>query len=164
MGTPDEIELRIQDELRSIAQSLDKRLDRECTIEVMKVLETLGSGLGCEVRSSGTEQHENGEWLFDMTWRRLQDHDHALLDLELIAESEWKPEGVQEDFQKLLAGRARHRLMIYSQKTKTLARTAPDRLIAEIQNFRLTQPADRYLFAVWHNEGAKFEFRVYVHA
>ena len=57
-----------------------------------------------------------------------------------------------------------HRLMIFSQWTKKLAETAPNRLITEIQNFRLTQPADRYLFAVWHNEGTEFEFCVYVHA
>ena len=162
MGTPDEIELQIQAKLQSVAQSLNKRPDGECTIEIKKVLGALGSSIGCEVRSSGTSQHRSHEWLFDMTWVRLQDQ--AILDIELIVESEWHPDGVQYDFQKLMAGRARHRLMIFSQKLKTLAQTAPDRLIAEIQNFRLTQPADRYLFAVWHNEGAAFEFRVYVHA
>ena len=97
-----------------------------------------------------------------MTWVRLQDQ--AILDIELIVESEWRPDGVQYDFQKLMAVRARHRLMIFSQWTKKLAETAPNRLITEIQNFRLTQPADRYLFAVWHNEGTEFEFCVYVHA
>ena len=161
-GIPDEIELQIQAALSSVAQSLNKRPNSECTVEVKKVLGTLGSSLGCEVRSSGTAQHRSHEWLFDMTWVRLQDQ--AILDLELIVESEWTPDGVHYDFQKLMVGRARHRLMVFSQKTKTLARTAPNRLIAEIQNFRLTQPADRYLFAVWHNEGAAFEFRVYVHA
>ena len=162
MGTPDGIELQIQAALSSVAHSLNKRPDGECTIELKKVLGSLGSSLGCEIRSSGTAQHYSHEWLFDMTWVRLQDQ--AILDIELIVESEWRPDGVQYDFQKLMAVRARHRLMIFSQWTKKLAETAPNRLITEIQNFRLTQPADRYLFAVWHNEGTEFEFCVYVHA
>ena len=54
MGTPDEIELQIQAALSSVAQSLNKRPNGECTIEVKKVLGTLGSSLGCKVRSSGT--------------------------------------------------------------------------------------------------------------
>ena len=73
---------------------------------------------------------------------RSEQQDQALLDLELLAESEWWPDGVQYDFEKLVAGRARHGLMIISQKTKTLARTDTNRLIVEIQNFRLTRPAD----------------------
>ena len=76
----------------------------------------------------------------------------------------YTPDEIELQIQATLSTRARHRLMIFSQKSKTLARTAPNRFIAEIQNFRPTQPADRYLFAVWHNEGAACEFRVYVHA
>lgn len=168
MGASDEIELQIQDNLSSIAQSLNGRPDGECTAKVMTVLEALGSSLGwevrgCEVRgrSSGTAKHCS-EVLFDMTWVRLQNQ--ATLDIELVVESEWDPDGVQYDFQKVMVGRARHRLMIFSKNSKILAQKATDCLIAEIQNFRLTQPDDRYLFAVWHNEGAAFEFRVYVHA
>ena len=76
----------------------------------------------------------------------------------------YTPDEIELQIQATLSTRARHRLMIFSQKSKTLARTAPNRFIAEIQNFRPTQPADRYLFAVWHNEGPACEFRVYVHA
>lgn len=98
-----------------------------------------------------------------MAWvRRLSGQ--SIVDAELIVESEWDPDGIQYDFQKLMLGRARHRLMIFPQKSRKLARTVTNRLITEIQNFRLSQSGDRYLFAVWHNEGAAFEFCVYVHA
>ena len=165
MCTPDRVELLIQGELSSIAQSLDKCSDSESTERVKKVLEALGSRVGCEVRggSSGSENHLP-ELLFDMAWVR-RSSGQSIIDVELIVESEWKPgKEVQKDFQKLMVGRARHRLMIFPQRLRKAARTETIRLITDIQNFRLSQSGDRYLFAVWHNEGAAFEFRVYVHA
>ena len=162
MSVADELELQIQAVLSSIAQSLDKRPDGECTSRVMKELETLGSRLGWKVKGGSSDTaNPHPEFLFDMTWVRL--HGQSILDLELVVESEWKPEGVQYDFQKLMVGRARHRLMIFPQRSRELAWTAINLHITEIQNYRLTQQGDRYLFAVWHNEGAEFEFRVYVH-
>ena len=165
MDTPDEIELQIQAALSSIAQNLDKCSDSESTERVKKVLEALGSRVGCEVRggSSGSAKRLS-EWLFDMAWvRRLSGQ--SIVDVELIAESEWKSKKeVQKDFQRIMVGRARHRLMIFPQRSRKLAWTVTNRLITDIQNFRLSQSGDRYLFAVWHNEGAAFEFRVYVHA
>ena len=162
MCTPDKIELQIQAALSSIAKSLDKCSDSESTERVKKVLEALGSRVGCEVRggSSGSAKRLS-EWLFDMAWVRCLSG-QSILDVELIVESEWKPDGVQYDFQKLVVGRARHRMMIFPQRSRKLARTVTNRLITDIQNFRLSQSGDRYLFAVWHNEGAAFEFRVYV--
>ena len=68
MDTPDEIELQTQAALSSVAQSLNKRLNGVCTVEVKKILGTLGSSLGCEVRPSGTGQHRSREWLLERGW------------------------------------------------------------------------------------------------
>ena len=164
MCTPDKIELRIQGALSSIGQSLNRLSRLDSTEKVKKVLEALGSRVGCEVRGGSSESAKRlRAFLFDMAWvRRLSGQ--SIVDVELIVESEWDPGGIQYDFQKLMVGRARHRLMIFPQQSRKSAWTETNRLITDIQNFRFSQSGDRYLFAVWHNEGAAFEFRVYVHA
>lgn len=70
-----------------------------------------------------------------------------LLDVLLVAESEWSSKDyVKDDFQKLLLARSKYRIMIYQCETDgTVIRWAKE----QIRNFKLTQQGDRYLFCSW---------------
>jgi hypothetical protein len=133
--------------------------DNRWTQEIKKALRAIGKGSGYYVYSSGSRSAQ-GEWLWDMTW--LIYENHRLISVPLALESEWKPNGVSDDFQKLLVSRALHRVMIFQAKKRGKSEDIIKGLIEEVKQYRQTQVGDRYLFAPWLNETNQFEFTVYV--
>src|SRR3954453_2659119 len=86
------------------------------------------------------KHYGHGEWLYDLVW--LQNSNGFVVDAPLILESRWLIgyKNISEDFEKLLLGRARHRVMVFQQKE---AEGIFNRLLEEVRNFALTQDGDR---------------------
>ena len=107
----------------------------------------------------------HGEWLWDMVWIRLRngDWDH-MVDIPLILESEWSviPWQRDMDFQKLLAGRARHRVMVFQNELPERIDAIVARWVEWVRNYALTQPGDRYLFIGFDHADQKFHPSLFV--
>jgi hypothetical protein len=114
-------------------------------------LGNLGHDRGFYVCGGGCARFDKcgqGEWLYDLVWLKLQNgYQGELVDVPMILESEWdeKIEGVEEDFYKLLVGRAQHRVMIFQQKNAEILTRISRRLKELVVKFSYTQPGDRYL-------------------
>lgn len=136
--------------------------DPEWTSAIKGILAKLGHQEGCKVATSpagirggrdfaqlcqAVQGHkpDHTEWLYDILWYQdYPDNLGYLLDVLLVAESEWSSKDyVKDDFQKLLLARSKYRIMIYQCETDgTVIRWAKE----QIRNFKLTQQGDRYLF------------------
>ena len=110
--------------------------------------------------ASSTPKTAGGEWLFDMTW--IEQSEGYLLSLPLVLESEWSPEGSSEDFQKILVARADHRVMVLTCNPSRPPQDAIDVLIQEVDQCKLSQYGDRYLFACWEEPAKEFSFMLHV--
>jgi hypothetical protein len=133
--------------------------DPEWTSQIKNALAEEGKNRGYWVYASGCAKADEGEWLYDLCW--LKYNGYFLTDAELVMESEWDPYGLDDDFQKLLLARARHRLMIFWVGPTTDPKEVAQHLTEQIALCSQTQPGDRYLLAAWHGE-VGFQFILYV--
>ncbi len=149
---PDALEKRVLVALRWLDRRWTKTdpSDRECTAALMQVLERLGKDLGYHVNRRAPITVRNGEWLFDMIWTSYRKD--LLVDVPLVLECEWTPAKLNDDFDKLLVARARHRVFVFYGYTRQSVDTALKSFVHRIQRSRLTEPRDRYLFAAWTDE------------
>lgn len=97
---------------------------------------------------NGTKQ--NGECLWDLSWRA--EDDGKVSELVLALESEWGNKGeILKDFRKLPMARARHRVMVFEhQGDQVDIHTMADQFKNEIRHFSPREAGDRYLFACWY--------------
>jgi len=159
----DETERDIVHKLRKVERCWDAGWsDSACTQLVKSELCDLGKERGYTVYTNRTRE-KSFEWLFDLTW--TEEDSDQLWSIPLVVESEWhrSDERVWDDFEKLLAARAEHRLMIVWRPRKAQAERLFENLIATIENFRLTQPGDRYLLACYTDDDEPgFQIRLHV--
>src|SRR5215204_4685856 len=90
--------------------------DKVWTQKLLSALGECGRQLGYYVCGGGAEQHGGQcEWLYDLVW--LKNNNGFIVDVPLILESEWSTsyKHISEDFEKLLVGRAQHRVMVFQQ-------------------------------------------------
>jgi hypothetical protein len=141
---------------------------RRWTTEVKEALTRLGKELGYCCNASGVDTKDGGEWLFDVTWTEYDGE--YLISVPLACESQWGTardgKGVTQDFvndfEKLLAARAEHKLMVMDQRKADTVDDTIDSLIERIKRIRLNVEGERYMFACWVNEQNVFTFRTYV--
>lgn len=102
-----------------------------------------------------SEPHDNPEWLYDHVWYTYTEAG-ALKNVTLIVECEWKNwrdedyfQKIQYDFEKLLVGRSKLRLMILAADTDSEALNVFQQLRDIVLQSDLSQAGDRYLFACW---------------
>jgi hypothetical protein len=163
MESLDGIEQQIQEAIVSVPEKARReewKGDAPWTREILNRLGKLGHAMGYKVYASRCDEKDGGEWLYDMAW--LKYRDGCLLDAQLALESEWDTRRVQDDFEKLLVSRAKHRVMILDAKTQARADKRIDNLVQEIVRCELSELGDRYLFACWVKEPYDFCFRLYV--
>lgn len=139
----------------------DNSSDKTWTENLISTLAKLGQGRNYYV--CGHRCHEyggQGEWLYDLVW--LENHDGFIVDVPLILESEWRVDskGILEDFEKLLVGRAQHRVMIFQQKSDV--KRISDRCIEQVRRFGQTRAGDRYLFLGFEYTQKVFQPEVFV--
>ena len=116
----------VEREIVAALQDVGKKSDRfdwdrtEWTRRVKTRVALIGEDRGYCIGASGIEQAlgRRSEWLYDLTWLDFAD-DGELVDLPLILESEWDRSGLQLDFNKLLVSRAEHRIMVWSEVSRT---------------------------------------------
>ena len=119
-----------------------------------------GQKNGYYVCVSKVNAANHGEWLYDMTWLR-RDGDQ-LTDVRLVLELEWGyfPE-VHEDFEKLLLAKANLRCMIFWAANQQNAVGNIQALLNQVLEFQKTARGDNYLFCVWLEDEARFDFHTY---
>lgn len=112
------------------------------------------------VATSGIDKKDWGEWLFDMVWYKYEDN--ALKDVFLVVESEWniEEENIQDDFEKLLVAKSRHRLMIFQADTEQTINRIIESFNKIIDNFSLSNKGDRFLYAAYNIQKEQFFFEL----
>jgi len=160
----DEVEKSIVDALKDLCNNPDSKKweNPRWTTEVKNTLGRIGKGKKYLVYASGCDFRSGGEWLYDLTW--LVYEGDYLVDVPLILELEWgeDPETINDDFQKLLLGRAEHRIMIFSARNSIRFNNTVNDLITQIKECKRSMPGDRYLFVCWVNDSQIFDFRSFV--
>jgi hypothetical protein len=133
--------------------------DPQWTKTINLLLGRLGRSFGCSVYGKHLEElkPEHGEWLYDLVW--LQER-HGKSFVPLILECEWSKSDmhIDHDFEKLMVGRAEHRVMICcgSDVDRQFKRLAD-----KVRAFGHTQAGDRYLFLGLNGNG-KFKSHLFI--
>jgi hypothetical protein len=148
----------------------DRDLDhKEWTKNVKEVLADIGRRCGCKVAASGIDNPDDSEWMLDMVWAtecgKMDEEARGsyLEDVILGMECEWNysTEGLDWDFQKLLAVRARHRLLIFEQRRKDDIDRIFKRCLEQITFFKQSIEGDRYLLVGSWRESEQFETKAF---
>ena len=123
------------------------------------VSQTLG---GLLVPTGSHRPNEFCEWLYDIVWWR-QDNQGHVIDIPLVAESEWGDfNAVKDDFQKLLLARSKYRVMIFEYNNKNQNNCVINWCKDQINKFKYTQKGDRYLFCFYQGNEFGFYCETYV--
>ena len=159
-GVLDRIELEIEKSLTGIFDRWedlpDPESDAEWTRTIKNTIGRIGKDQGYEIYAAESNFSDNGEWLYDMTWLKMSGA--RVLGVPLVLECEWTPSGTLEDFQKLLVARAERRVMVHWAPDEQAARRTIRDLVAQVEEFELSQPGDQYLFACYLGDSDRFLF------
>jgi hypothetical protein len=115
MPATDKIEKQIRAAIEKIPGQLKNgEKDGAWTKAVFKSLSELGESLGYDICSSSSAGEYDAGWLYDLIWYENDAHGQ-LKDVSLILESEWhlRYDRIKYDFEKLLVGRAKFKVMIF---------------------------------------------------
>ena len=166
MSSYDSIEQQVVDALTAFPDKALKQdySDAQWTKGIKIALGDLGAQCGFDICTAGLPNKFSSEWLFDMVWYKNDEQGH-LVDLPLVLESEWSLsfDNIKYDFEKLLAARSPHRVLIYQAPTQAKVEEISRHLITEIAKFRYSQPGDRYLFAGYDFVTTCFNFRLFIY-
>ena len=89
-------------------------------------------------------------------------NEEDLLEVELVLESEWHKNSINDDFQKLLLARANLRAFIFQSKDDKQYKNLIADLKRQIQGFSRSATGDKYLFSCWiYNEEQRFVHDVF---
>jgi hypothetical protein len=107
------------------------------------------------------------EWLYDFVGYEY--NETGLRNVILIAESEWRSPltedyryDVQYDFEKLILAKAPYKLMIFEGQDEDEVKDHISHLVKIVQQFKLTNSGDRYMFAGWITS-KEFHYDLYIH-
>jgi len=162
--TPDLMESEIQAALSALC--LDPQAHRwrrpGWTREVKAAIGRIAQNHGYDWLASGATKPA---WLYDGTAQERRGD--ILTKLPLALESEWHGWAeIKTDFEKLLASRVVHRVMIFSEGPRRhRAEEKISRLLDMIARFQLSSSGDRYLLACWYGKdgtAGDFLFRLHV--
>ena len=154
----------LEKRLNNLAEEASRRggqFDKtERTRRVEQLLTKLGKDMGYRVAVKGEGcDWGKSEWMNDVVWADLNE-DELIRSIPLAAECEWgTKQDVWDDFQKLLVGRAKVRVMIFSANSWDKASSLVEELNRQIERFVSSQKGDRYLFASYV-DGEKPPFSV----
>lgn len=158
----DEIEVAILDAVDRVAAETghEQWPDKEWTRRLKNVLAVLGQSHGYRAYASTAELANCGEWLFDVTW--TDEPAGFLRSVPLALEMEWDCGGIDDDFQKLVAARADHRVLLFNFPRGHDMNLVLERVLTNVRTFSSSSRADRYLFGGWVEDLDRFEWRLVV--
>jgi hypothetical protein len=149
----DDVERAVKDAADTIA-AIDTK--KHWTKRLLTAISEVGHKRGHHVCQGG--------WLYDLVWLKLaQDGTGYIAGVPLILESWLDHKNIDEDFMKLLLGRAQHRVMIFQhgrgqQNFERITR----HLVEQVRAFAHTQRGDRDLFLGWDEADRKFRPELFV--
>jgi hypothetical protein len=162
---------RIKKILQKIAKdfvSRDERRSKPWTKEIKNKLCELGKEHGkslrnkVEVWTSGCEGATYREWLFDLVFVECEGswEDQIVKSLPLIAEIEWSMDWreVVLDFNKLVVGNAKFKLMVFEAREKQEIECRFNSLKKCATAFRDRKNGTKFLLALYCFEDKKFHF------
>lgn len=160
MNTKDPVEGRICRAVGSVSGEIKKGVgDKIWTQSIFKALSVLGEELDYSICSSSSDGEYNGGWLYDLIWYK-SNADGQLITIPLMLESEWHRsfERIKYDFEKLLAGRAKYKVMIF-QASGDKKREYLDKLELGIKTFQGGSGNETYLLACFDETKWAFEIK-----
>lgn len=156
----DQIELRLCDELSKFPDVANGKgmTDAQWTKGIKEIVGCIGIEYGYKICAAGVADKFDPEWLYDLLWYRGENG--KLDETPLIMESEWKTSlsDIIYDFEKLLVGKSRYKLMIYQAKNSIEIKNINNVLVDEIHNYKYAFPGERYLLVGLNWETFSFEF------
>ena len=135
-----------------------KGTSRAWTREILRRLASRGQKHKyCVCSSSPCADY--GEFMYDMAWLKYKDDN--LLRAVLALECEWNArlDYIREDFQKLLAGIAEDKVLIFQADSESGGQKVMDALVGHIEKFDEGKITGRYLLACYCNATEKFHYR-----
>lgn len=123
------------------------------TATIKEQMGELGQSLGYLVAVSGWLRRNEGEWLYDMVWYKLDSG--FFVEQAMVLESELnrslsvqQNDEVDGDFQKLVQARAGIRVWVCSCSNSRLAQQHLSACKRQIERFSETRDGDTYVFLV----------------
>lgn len=131
--------------------------ERPWSVAVKTALVEIGRQLGYKTAANGCESDDGKEWLYDVVWY-LCDRTGCMLDVPLVAESEWGSErAIREDFEKLLVARSHYKIMIFQSGSEEKVRDIFKKMHSWVSNFSRTIPDGKYILIGWAQDRWVFE-------
>jgi hypothetical protein len=128
----------------------------------MQAVGHLGYESGYHVCAAGLKEEFDPAWLYDLIWYE-QDENEFLLNVTLAVESEWGEnfKHIKYDFEKLLAAKATHHLMVF--QTRNFHKEERLQYFRDaVLIYRHRQPGDRYLIALLDTVDETFHFELII--
>jgi hypothetical protein len=148
MNTIENIEEQIRSAICSIPSQLSTGIgNRAWTKAIFKSLADLGVKLKYEICSSSSDGEFDGGWLYDVIWYE-NDANGQLKSVPLIVESEWhrRYDQIKYDFEKLLVGRAKYKVMIFQASGEQMLEYFK-KMKSGIEAFQSASAGEIYLLA-----------------
>ena len=150
------MEQRIIKVLDQIAAAPDNNdwSDKKWTFQIKTQIARIGKEQKYSVYASQADNVDGGEWLYDLVW--LDYKNDELINAYLLLESECWPKEINDDFEKLLLGKAELKVMIFYAKDIKTFKEQVDKMKEKIKNFKHSISGEKYLFSAYVNETKSF--------
>ncbi len=155
---------KIKDALQVLARK-DREIgglsSKEWSGRVFSTVGKLGQGSGYRVYAQGNPPNTDGpSFVYDLCWLKY-DAKGYLKRCGLILESEWgNASQIDDDFQKLLIGRANLKAMVFQRRTTARVKELFAEMTDWIDRFDQASPGEKYLMCGWSFESRDFQFHV----
>lgn len=128
---------------------------------VFSALGKIGQGSGYRVYAQGNPPNTHGpSFLYDLCWLKYDQHT-CLKRCGLILECEWgNARQIDDDFQKLLIGRADLKVMVFQRRTDARVKELFTEMARWIDRFDQAIPGENHLMCGWSFESRDFQFHV----
>ena len=155
----DKIENEICNALDSIIDlCLETKGNKSWTKEIKRAFLKLGSKYGYETCSSGIEESNNAEWLYDLVWYNNYETNY-IKNVFLVLECEWNIDfpSIKYDFEKLILAKAKYRVMIFQGRNEEKVKEVINDFKEIIKGCEMSVDGDKYLF-----EGYVINMEMYI--
>ncbi len=145
-----EVEIaKVLDNLVEFVQPGGSSSNRQWTKRLKEGLCTLGKQRGYRIAADHCAGADTVEWIYDLVWASVQDHPWKFWEMPLAMQCEWSlhSEDIVWHFEKLLIGKALHKLMVFQQAVESDVRDVMEQLKTMVKAFKTSFQGERYLLA-----------------